>query len=121
MGCGVGVVARRRTVAATGGDGGWLMVYGVALRGGGPEPPLFVAARTPAHHARSDHLTVPHTHVCEYTFLNLLCTFAICYSALLHLETVYCAFGCFGETYRKRVRKSRNMKTETQQKFFVRK
>ena len=56
---------------------GWLTGYGVALRGGGPATPcLLPRARTPAHQARSlchTRTALRQVHVCEYTFLNLLC------------------------------------------------
>jgi len=76
-------VRRRCRCEAQGGCGyrwrwrGWLTVYGVALRGGGPATPcLLPRARTPAHQARSlchTRTALRQVHVCEYTFLNLLC------------------------------------------------
>ena len=92
-------VRRRCRCEAQGGCGyrwrwrGWLTVYGVALRGGGPATPcLLPRARTPAHRARSlchTRTALRQVHVCEYTFLNLLCVthtlfdFFVLYSACI--------------------------------------
>ena len=91
-------VRRRCRCEAQGGCGyrwrwrGWLTVYGVALRGGGPATPcLLPRARTPAHQARSlchTRTALRQVHVCASNtrFWSLLCVthFVVCLIFLLY-------------------------------------